>query len=150
MNFKKQILVILCTIGLSSCDWLWPFGEDLDKQPSSYTEWHLRNTTIETIVLNNHYGEFYDSIKIAQKTDTLLDCIGSDADETFDHLWSGARDSVLVKIKGKRVRAWRKSEKSSSGKQFFNRSSWTKSVGTREDKPCTIWTFEIAPEDIAP
>jgi len=148
MDFKKQILLIFCTIGLSSCDWLWPFGEDLDKQPSSYTEWHLKNTTVKTIGLYFYYGEFYDSIAIPQKNDTLLDCIGSDANDTFYKLWSGARDSVAVKLSGNIVRVWRKSEKSNSGKQFFNQSSWKESTGTREGKPCTIWTFEILPEDI--
>ncbi len=149
MDSKKLILVILCTIGLSSCDWLWRLGENIIKQPSFYTEWHLKNTTVKTIELYSYYGEFCDSIAIPQKIDTLLDCVGSDANITFYKLWSGAKDSVAVKLSGKTVRIWRKSEINNSGKQFFNRSSWSKSTETIEGKSCTIWAFEILPEDIS-
>jgi hypothetical protein len=112
---------------------------------------------METIVLNQYLGKFHESMTIPQECDTLLGYSGfSKEDDTFfDYLWDGARDSIVIKLNGEVVRVWRKSEKSNPGKQLFNRSYWKKSTGTRKDiyneeKPCTIWTFELTPEDIAP
>lgn len=148
---KKFIIYSFICICLSSCDWLWPFGEDLDSSPSSYMEWRLRNTTEEKLVLYSYYDDIRMSMTIPQYADTLLSdySVYSDmTNEAFGSLWDGRVDSVAVQMNLKIISVWRKSEKNNPGKQFFKESSWTKDAGTREDKPCDIWTFEILPEDI--
>ncbi len=149
---KKIIAFSLVSLCLSSCDWIWPFGEDLDSSsPISYTEWHLQNTTGEQIILHRYYEKIRTSITIPQNTDTILNDFYIYTNETsmvFSNLWDGRVDSVATQANSKITSIWRKSDINNSGKQFFNESSWTKSSKYRENKPCTIWTFEILPEDI--
>jgi hypothetical protein len=153
---KKLIIALICLAGLSSCNLLWPFdfwpfecdrGSD---SPSYCVEWYLKNTTAETIVLNSHDDMYYRSVTIPQKSDTLIDSSTyANEDDVFTSAWNTG-DSVVIKLHEKVVCVWRKSEKNTSGKQFFNMSFWTKSTGVREKRPCRIWTFEITPEDIVP
>jgi hypothetical protein len=147
MVFKKLIIALTCLVGLSSCCCQYCSRDEADSFP---TEWYLNNTTTETIVLDSPFGEGLRKLTtIPQKSDTLIDSfMSSDVDGAFDRLWYGAKDSVVIKLNGKVVRVWRESEKNNSGKQFFHESFWGKSIGIRGKKPCTIWTFELTPEDI--
>jgi hypothetical protein len=117
--------------------------------PSSYTEWHLKNTTTENIVFDVPIGDLHKLSTIPQGGQTLIDWGYANEDSVFRHFWN-AGDSVVIELNGKVVRVWRESEKDNPGRQFFNGSYWIKSLGIREKSPSTIWTFELTPEDIAP
>jgi hypothetical protein len=147
MDSKRLILMAFCTICLSSCDWLWPFGEELGY--SLPYDCRLKNTTEETIVFSYHFDEYYKSITVPQKIDTLIDrsYFVDAGDDAFDWVWRST-DSVVIKLNGEVVRVWRNSEKDNPGKQFFNESFWIKQKGLYSEKSYTIWTFEITSEDI--
>lgn len=151
-NNKKLIAYTLVCIFLSSCDLLWPFGENLDSpSPSAYMEWHLKNMTEEKLVLYRYYDEVRMPMIIPQHKDTLLSefyVYPNITNDAFESLWDGRVDSIIVQVNLKNTSVWRKSEKNDPGKQFFKESSWTKETGTRGGKPSTIWTFEILPKDI--
>lgn len=154
MHFKKIILLILFTISTSSCCWFWPFGEDLYNPPTvdSSIEWHFKNKTDKKIILYRYYDVIRVSKTIPQYKDTLLDVLYTyttdDEDDDFDRLWYGTSDSIEIQVNETIAKTWRKSERNNLGKQFFNSQFWTKSSETRDAKPCTVWTFEITPEDI--
>jgi hypothetical protein len=158
MDSKRLIIMAFCTICLSSCNPLfWLFeddgegGEDTEEPiPSPYTEWRLKNATMETIVLDYPIRELHKLITIPQEIDTLIGWSRiSDTDNFFDTFWSEAKgDSAFIKLNGEIVRVWRYDEKDIPGKQFFNKSSWIKLKSSYNESPYTIWTFEITPEDI--
>jgi hypothetical protein len=70
---KQRRISYVCLVCLSSCIWLWPFvlyeeifenNRDTPSSPYIYMDWHLNNTTMETIVLNRHFGEYYKPMTI--------------------------------------------------------------------------------------
>ena len=143
----RLLKLAVCFVGL-----LFMCFECGECEPESYMEWYFKNTTDKKMILYRYYGETRISITIPQYKDTLLTCAWiytvDEEDDDFDQLWYGVCDSISIQINGKIVQTWRKSERDEPGKQFFNSQFWTKSLETREEKTCTVWTFEILPEDI--
>src|SRR5574344_2045818 len=97
---KKIIAFSLVSLCLSSCDWIWPFGEDLDSSsPISYTEWHLQNTTGEQIILHRYYekirSQLRQILKLLQFGGSLILIIQGNNSLMSPH---GQRAQNIVKI----------------------------------------------------
>ncbi|MDR3119683.1 MAG: hypothetical protein LBU44_09790 [Mediterranea sp.] len=149
MDSKKIICLILLNITFLSCILFTYDGEEADY----YAAWHLKNSTDSILTFHPRYekGEVNRrEICIDPKTTVEFEIFGSGRKIKFSGINTYINDSVSWIGKNNRIRIWRKSEKNHSGKQFFNESYWTESAETRENKPCTIWTFEVLPEDIEP
>jgi hypothetical protein len=147
MDSKKAIYLILLSIILSSCILFTYDG----KEPDYYSGWYLKNSTDSTFTFYPRYekgGVYMREIIIYSGSTVEFEVIASDKKPKFNGMTTYTNDSVAWIRKDNKVRIWRKSEKNNSGKQFFNESFWDKQESSYNEKPCTIWTFEITPEDI--
>lgn len=145
MDFKVTCILIAILLGLQSC-YFWRKPDD-DTNNMCFRV--IVNQSNQNVILKVFNESNPQSHCIKQDSHWLLEKLSlADEIKPFEGL-NSALDSVMISLEdGKALKIWRKSEKATDIKHFFNEDSWEKREWKEGDYRCYEWTFHLTSEDL--